>query len=243
MDLFSRFSRSPAKQIERLRKKVREPHGDPANRINAAIRLHEMGTQEAYLALLDRFKIYVSPSRQDEEEKDELLDRIAATGTEIVPALIQFLKRERQTYWPVEALRRILSDEELQEKLVELLEHHWESPPASSDPIAQLVRSLGELRSARLLEVVRRFLDSEDDDVLLAVLEYLFAGVEEVERDRVIECYLSVPDRPRVRTYILDRMAEKRWSVRGHKPKVEESLPEGFGLTREGVLKKIRANL
>lgn len=241
MSWLSFFNRSPAKQIERLRKKVKEPHGDPANRINAVQRLMEMGTPEAYLTVLERFKIYVSPSRQDEEEKEELLSWIVNAGQETVAPLIRFLKNERQVYWPVEALKRILSEEDLIAKLTEVLRHHWERPPASPDPKAQLIRALGKLRSEKLDSTVRLFVEDDDDDVVLAVLDYLFASNnEEANRDAVIECYLNCEDRPRVRAYVLERLAEKGWSVRGHRPKVEESLPEDYKLTRDGVLKRIR---
>ncbi len=241
MSWLSFFNRSPGKKIERLRKKVKEPHGDPANRINAVQRLMEMGTPEAYLTVLERFKIYVSPSRQDEEEKEELLSWIANAGEEVVAPLIRFLKSERQVYWPVEALKRILSEDELIAKLTEVLRHHWDRPPASPDPKAQLIRALGKLRSPELDEAVRRFLDDDDDDVVLAVLDYLYASNdEEANRDAVLKCYLDCEDRPRVRAYILERLAEKGWRVRGHRPKVEETLPEDYKLTRDGVLKRIR---
>ena len=95
MELFSLFRSSPEKQIERARKKVREPHGDPATRMNAAHRLGEMGTPEALLALLDRFTINVSPSGQDEQEKEEVLSWIVQMGKKAVPPLVQFLKREK----------------------------------------------------------------------------------------------------------------------------------------------------
>ncbi len=239
MSWLSIFNRSPSKQIERLRKKVREPHGDPATRINAAQRLLEMGTPESYLALLERFKIHVSPSRQDEEEKEELLGWIVGVGEAIVPAAIRFLKRERQVYWPAEALKRILPEAELNARLVELLRHHWENPPASPDPKAQLIRAVGDLRSSELDEAIRLFLEDDDDDVLLAALDYCFSREEEDQREAILSCYLESQDRPRVRAWTLERLVEKGWTVRGFRPKIEETLPENYKITRDGVVKRV----
>ena len=120
MNLLSIFRSSPEKQIEKARKKVKEPHGDSANRINAAYRLLEIGTPEAILALLDRFTIDVSPSSQDEEEKEDVLRQIVKRGEGAVSALINFLERERQVYWPVRALKEILLTMAFEEKIDEI---------------------------------------------------------------------------------------------------------------------------
>ena len=159
MDLFSLFRSSPGKQIERFRKKVREPHGDPATRMNAALRLREMGTAESFLALLDRFTINVSPSNQDEKEKEEILSWIIQMGEEAIDPLLRFLKRERQIYWAVKALRESVSEQKFAEKMIEVLMDHWKSPPASSDPTTQLIRLLEGVRTPELVSTTQLFLE------------------------------------------------------------------------------------
>ncbi len=240
MDILSIFRASPEKQIRKARKRVKEPHGDAAVRINAARRLWEIGTPESILALLDRFTITSSPLVQDEEEKEDVLAWIVELGTKGVPPLKTFLKRERQVYWPVRALREILSEEEFTASINEVLLYHWENPPASSEPKAQLIRLLDRLHSPELLQTMRLFLEDEDDDVCLGTLDYLFGQSEEEVREAILQCYLDSEDRPRVRTSILDRLAEAGWRVRGHRPRVEESLPEGYTLTRDGTVKTMR---
>ncbi|MFQ5930698.1 MAG: hypothetical protein ACE5MK_13480 [Acidobacteriota bacterium] len=235
--IYSLFGSSPEKQIERARKKVKEPHGDPATRINAAQRLREMGTAKAILALLDRFTINVSPSGQDEQEKLEVLSWIVEMRERAVEPLIKFLKRERQLYWPVKALRKIVPEDEFARKMSEILRYQWENPPASSDPKAQLIHLLGKVHSRQLLDTVKLFLEDEADDVRLPALDYLFKRPEDETREAILQCYLNSEERPRVRTYILERFSEKEWSVRGYRPKIEESLPEGYALTRDGKVK------
>ncbi len=234
MDIFSIFDRSPEKQIERLRKKVKEPHGDASVRVNAAYKLYQMGTPEAISALLDRFNINVSPSRQDDEEKEEVLGWIVSFGDGALEPLQSFLKRERQVYWPFRALREILPPEELARISNELVTHHWRNPPANPLPLVQLLRALEGVHSAELEESVRKFLDDRDDDVVLAALDYLLQRPEEEARPAVLECYLACEDRPRIRSYILEQLAERSWSVTGYRPGVEESLPPEYTLTRDG---------
>ena len=239
MDLLSFFRSSPEKQIQKARKKVKEPHGDPATRINAAKRLRDMGTLAAILALLDRFTIDVSPSSQDEQEKNEVLVWLADMGEEAVLPLTQFLKEERQLYWPLKALREIVSAEELAQRMEEILRYQWENPPASSDPKAQLIQLLGETRTSHLVETVKLFLEDEADDVRLAALDYLFEGSDESTREAILNCYLDSEDRPRVRNGILERLVETEWSVRGYRPKVEDTLPDGYTLTRDGKVRLV----
>jgi HEAT repeat protein len=237
MNLLSLFRSSPEKQIERSRKKVKEPHGDSATRMNAALRLREMGTPESILALLDRFTIDVSPSGQDEEEKKEVLSWIVQMGEEAVEPLFRFLKRERQLYWPVKALRETVSEQKFAQKMNEVLRGHWENPPASSDPTAQLIRLLEGVRTPELVGTIRLFLEDQADDVRLAALDYLFAHDEDDFRETILKCYLDSEERPRIRGHILSGLVEHGWSVKGFRAKVEETLPDEFKLTRDGLVK------
>jgi HEAT repeat protein len=239
MDIFSIFQRSPEKQIQRLRKKVKEPHGDPSVRINAAQRLFEMDSAPALRALLDRFTINVSPSAQDEREKAELSGWLVRKGKGAVPALLSYLKNERAVYWPARVLRQILEEEEFGSRFDEVLRFHWENPPASAYPKAQLIRSLEGTVSSQLDDTIRLFLEDDDDDVRLAAIEYLLNRSEEESREPILECYLESEDRPRVRRQILEHLVEKGWHVRGFRPAVEETLPDNFVLTRDGKVRQV----
>src|SRR5690606_34258945 len=127
------FQRTPEKQVPRLRKKVKEPHGEASVRMAAAQRLVEMGTFPAIRALLDRFLIATSPSSEDEVEKQQVHDWLVSLGEDAVEPVLDFLRTERLLYWPIRALREILPEDEFVEKINEVLRFHWENPPASSD--------------------------------------------------------------------------------------------------------------
>lgn len=193
----------------------------------------------AIRALLDRFTITVSPSIQDEKEKQEVLAWLLHLGENSVPPIISYLKRERSVFWPAKALKNILAEDRQADKFTEILLHHWENPPASAFPKAELIRAAQGVHSEQLLETVRRFLDDEDDDVRLAAIEFLLAEPEEQTREAILECYVASEDRPRIRNQILDLLADRGWTVRGFRPKVEETLPDGYDLTREGKIRKV----
>jgi len=237
MSIFSIFKGSPERQIQKLRKKVKEPHGDASVREGAMAKLYEMGTEEALRSLLDRYTISVSPSIQDEKEKQQLLRWLISLGEAAVGPLVRFLKTERAVYWPARALKEILDHEGRVRTFRELLRFHWENPPASAFPLAQILKAVEDIDG--LESEVARFLEDDDDDVLLAAVQYLMDRSEEEHRDEVIQCYLRAEDRPRVRNQIVERFSEKGWRVRGFRPAVEETLPEGYKITRDGKIRKI----
>jgi HEAT repeat protein len=239
MDLWSIFRGSPEKQIERLRKKVKEPHGDASVRQNAAARLFEMGTEPAIRALLDRYTITVSPSVQDELEKQDIYNWLVTLGRKAVPPLIDFIKTERAVHWPARILQGILDPEEQAAEFNRILDFMWKNPPASAIPKNQLIRMLDDVYSPQLDATIRKFLDDDDDDARLAAIHYLMGRPEEEAREAILQCYMESQDRPRVRMRILELFMDTGWSVRGFRPAVEESLPESFSLTREGKIRRV----
>ncbi len=239
MSIFSIFIGSPEKQIQKLRKKVKEPHGDASVRVNAAYKLYEMGTPAAILTLLERLTISVSPATQDEEEKDQVLRWVVDLGQDALEPLKSFLRTQRQVYWPIRGLQELVSEAKVLEIIQETLQHLWESPPATTEPQAQMIQSVVGKSMPALTETVRRYLAEKDDDVTLAALEYLFQLPPDEARESVLETFLECADRPRVRGQILKKLARLGWSVKGFRAKIEESLPAGHVLTRDGAVKII----
>lgn len=240
MSLFSFFQNTPEKQVEKLRKKVKEPHGDASVRENAADRLFRMGTPQALRALLDRYTINVSPSTQDEREKEMVKSWMVDLGEPAVEPVIDFLKNERAVYWPAQILRGILDEPEYCRIMNQILSYLWENPPATAFPKAQLIRSAEGTNSDDLTLTVEKYLADEDDDVRLAAIEYLGRCPEENTREVLLNCYIESEDRARIRLQILDDFVERGWTVKGFRPQVEETLPQEYALTREGKIKKIR---
>ena len=54
----------------------------------------------------------------------------------------------------------------------------------------------------------------------------------------LLEAFLAANDRPRIRIRIAEMLAEREWPVKGFRPKIEETLPEGFHLTAKGLVRR-----
>jgi len=236
-DFLKRNQPSP-KQIDKLVKRLTEPGGEDGPRIEAAEKLSEWGTAEALYALLKRFTISSKVITGDIEEKRMVVRMLVEKGKKAVDPILRFLGDHHQVEWPVQALSEILPREELVPKLVNIREKvaassEFTPPEHKSD----LIRAMRGHVSPEIATVLRRFLSDDDDDVRIAAIEAISEVGEEV-REPLLEAFLEAGDRPRIRIKIAEMFADHEWPVRGYRPKIEETLPEGFHLTSKGVVRR-----
>ncbi len=236
-DFLKRNQPSP-KQIDKLVKRLTEPGGEDGPRIEAAEKLSEWGTAEALYALLKRFTISSKVITGDIEEKRMVVRMLVEKGKQAVDPILRFLGDHHQVEWPVQALSEILPREELVPKLVDILEKvaassEFTPPEHKSD----LIRAMRGHVSPEIATVLRRFLSDDDDDVRIAAIEAISEVGEEV-REPLLEAFLEADDRPRIRIKIAEMFADHEWPVRGYRPRIEETLPEGFHLTSKGVVRR-----
>jgi HEAT repeat protein len=237
-DFFRRGSGPSSKQIDRLVKRLTEPGGENGPRIEAAERLAEWGTPDALFGLLKRFTISSNVITQDVEEKRMVVQMLVEKDREAVEPILRFLRSHHNVEWPVQALSKILSREELVPKLVEILEKvaaasAFTPPEHKSD----LIRAMRGHVTPEIASVLRQFLSDDDDDVRIAAIEALSEVGEEV-REPLLEAFLEADDRPRIRIKIAEVFADREWPVKGFRPKIEETLPEGFHLTAKGLVRR-----
>jgi HEAT repeat protein len=237
-DFFKRGSAPSSKQIDKLVKRLTEPGGENGPRIEAAERLAEWGTPDALYGLLKRFTISSNVITQDVEEKRMVVRMLAEKGRDAVDPIFRFLRSHHNVEWPVQALSEILPREELVPKLVEILEKvaaasAFTPPEHKSD----LIRAMRGHVTPEIASALRQFLSDDDDDVRIAAIEAISEIGEEV-REPLLEAFLEADDRPRIRIKIAEVFADREWPVKGFRPKIEETLPEGFHLTAKGLVRR-----
>src|SRR5262245_23864928 len=121
-DFFKRNQAPSLKQIEKVVKRLTEPQGEDAPRIEAAEKLADWGTPDALYGLLKRFTISSKVITQDIEEKRMVVRMLVEKGRDSVDPILRFLSTHQQVEWPIQALSEILSREELVQKLVGALQ-------------------------------------------------------------------------------------------------------------------------
>jgi HEAT repeat protein len=175
---------------------------------------------------------------QDVEEKRMVVRMLVEKDREAVDPIFRFLRTHHNVEWPVQALSEILPREELVPKLVEILEKvavasAFTPPEHKSD----LIRAMRGHVTSEIASALRQFLSDDDDDVRIAAIEALSEVGEEV-REPLLEAFLEADDRPRIRIKIAEVFADREWPVKGFRPKIEETLPEGFHLTAKGLVRR-----
>ncbi len=237
-DFFKRNQPPTTKQIEKVVKKLTEPQGEDAPRIEAAQRLSDWGTPDALYGLLKRFTISSKVITQDIEEKRMVVQMLVDKDREAVDPILRFLASHHQVEWPIQALSEILPREELVPKLVSALEKiaaasAFTPPEHKSD----LIRAMRGHVTPEIAAVLKQFLSDDDDDVRIAATDAI-AEVGEDMREPLLEALLEADDRPRIRIKIAEIFADKDWPVKGYRPKVEQALPEGFHVTAKGLIRR-----
>jgi HEAT repeat protein len=237
-DFLKRNQPPSTKQIDKIVKRLTEPQGEDAPRIEAAQKLADWGTPEATYALLKRFTISSKQLSQDIEEKRMVVRMLVEKGRGAVEPILRFLGTHHQVEWPIQALAEILPREEFVPKLVEALEKvaaasAFTPPEHKSD----LIRAMRGHITPEIAAALKQFLSDDDDDVRIAAVEAL-AEVGEDMREPLMEAFLQAEDRPRIRIKIADLFSDHDWPVKGYRPKVEQTLPEGFHLTAKGLIRR-----
>src|SRR5262245_21551579 len=142
--MFDFLRRDPAspKQIEKLVKRLTETGGEDGPRIEAAHKLAEIGTPEATYALLKRFTMSSKVITQDVEEKRDVVNFLVDKGRDGVEPILRFLRTHHQVEWPVQALTRILPQEELVPQLVDVLQNVAQNPFTSPEHRTSLIKAM-----------------------------------------------------------------------------------------------------
>jgi len=235
-DIFRRGGPTP-KQIGRTVKRLTETHGEAAPRIEAAEKLAAWGTPEALFGLTKRFTISSRVISEDIEEKRHVVELLAGKGGDSIEPILRYMKVYHQIDWPVGALARIVGEEELVRYLKEIIETVALSEFAAPEHRVSLIRAVHEHVRPEIAETLEAFLGDTDDDVRIAAIEAL-TELGEPEREKIIEAFIAAEDRPRIRRRVAEIFADQGWDVKGYRPTIEESLPEGFTLNAKGVVRR-----
>ncbi len=236
--LFGQSDTPSVKQIQRATKAIMQPLGDPIGRYNAASRLIQWGTEESLYAALQRFTIQLPSLTIDQQEKEELCQRLIHCGDRIIHPIRRYIRQQTEIRWPCEILQCLLPEEEYAQEILEVLKELRGRHIRDEEQKARLIQHLPGNPSPASREVVLSFLDEENDDVVLTAVEYLASAESEELKARLIQVLLHSDDRPRVKAWVAKLFAEKNWTVRPHTSELESKMPEGFYLTSKGFVRR-----
>jgi HEAT repeat protein len=239
--LFGGTKPPSTKQVDSTVLVLQRRHGEPAFRYEAADKLLGWGTPEAVEGLLQRFTVTVALETSDDEEKAYIVDKIVETiGSDAIPAIEKYLRREEQVNWPLRLLQRLVQPDEFKGKVLRILaslDVHFDKNPGRK---VELIHALVEFSAdPEVADTVAAFLDDTDDTVRIAAAQLLTQSGREKDFGALVDSLLASPDRPRVKNALLQALLDKPAALKGRRAEVEPLLDAGLFMTNEGTLRRL----
>lgn len=233
----SRGEREQAR-IRKLREKVVNRYGQAIERTTAMRQLRNIGTPEAWEALLDRYTINLDVTITDQDEKRELYEWLVAGGDDVIAPIESFVSTHDGVYWPLRALKEIAGIDRAVDSLLRALDRAGEIQVRVNEQRAQLVSNLRDFEHPRVLERLKTLILDPDDDVRMMALDGLMTYGEDEAVALVAERILNPEENSRIRHVLLEQLLDLEWSLARWKEAIEEAgvLPDHYQLNADGVV-------
>jgi HEAT repeat protein len=226
----------PKSPLEKATKALREAYSQPEYRRQAMEKLIEIGTEEAYAALLQRFTFNSHGQIADESEKNDLVEELVNIGPPIVPALKKFIQTEKQIAFPIRALARLLERPELLAFLTESLQRYEPLDHRSTKAKAMLILALHDFGGSEQALVIVPYLDDHDDDVQFQAITALEKLKNESTREALIQVCCGDRHAGRIQSRAAQALCDLEWSVKGSFEQMSSEVRATFNLSKKGTL-------
>lgn len=229
----------PKSALEKAAKQVREPYAQPEYRRAAMEKLLELGTEEAYAALLMRFTYNANGQIADESEKRDLVDELVRVGKPALPSLQKFIATEKAVALPIEALRRMLPPAEALAFLQKTLQSYEPLDHRSTQQKISLVFALAELGGPEVALSLVPYLDDHHDDVQFQVIGALERLKNEATGPALAKVCVGDAHAGRVQRAAAQALANLGWPAKEHYDAWSAEVKADYLIGKKGqVVKK-----
>ncbi|MCR9163167.1 MAG: HEAT repeat domain-containing protein [Nannocystaceae bacterium] len=237
-DLFSSSGRAK-NRLDKWTKTATSPYTQSAERYDAMQNLIKEGSDEALFRIFKRFTIVSTKSIEDEEEKSWAYRELAGLGAKVLPAAKRFCLESENVAWALRIIEDVADETQEWEILDALLEKHppgYERDPAKK---RQILTHLAEIDDPKVHELLAGYLEDHDEGVRYFCVEQLVDIAEEASKEPLVS-RLTNPeeDSLRLRTRILDGLAELGWDVSEHKEAIAKVIGQEHALQGGKIVKR-----
>ena len=227
------------KTISKAGQRLRNPHGQTQERVRYIEVLRDIGSPEAVKALLGRFTMRTPGSIVDEDEKRAVYEALLHLGGICEEPIVEFIHSDPNIYWPLRALTEIGGDGKAVEVLLSGLDASEHGYNVDMDRREQLVSNLREYLSIeaafdRLMQMTR------DESVEIRILAV--DGLTDSDDSRVPEVLMerleAEDETQRVKSTIVDIMADRHLDMSSFRARLTPQLPEEFFLDGTGCVQR-----
>ncbi len=227
------------KALKKQAARLVNPNVQHEDRLRAADILVDMGTEDAYLALLARYDMVLEKGYMDQDEKVYVRDLLVERGEETIGAIKRFMKESINVNWPQRILSNILEDDEkVLGHVLEVLEAERDGGDMKGEKRARLLQLLIQYQDARIIPAVLPFLDDFSEEVRFKAVEVLDMQEDPSVCAPLVKALIRPEeDSVRVRHRMLEILARHRWPLGEYRDAVEAILPDEFILEGEIVVR------
>jgi hypothetical protein len=224
--------------ISKLMKQAKEPFAQPEYRREAMDKLFDIGTEEAYDAVLMRFTVAASGAIADEDEKRELVDRLVELGAPVLGPVKSFIKTQQKITFPVRALARMVPKAEAIEFLTEVVRQYEPADHRSIEAKGTLLATLGDLAEPSQAPLFIPYLKDHSDDVQFNVIVVLERLANPEAREPFCEVCCGDEHAQRIQRRAAEALFKLEWSVKEHYERFHPELKSEYLLGKKGLLVK-----
>lgn len=225
--------------VLRLQKKLMNKYVNTTERKRVIHTLADMKSDEAIFALLGRFSYVTDGSIVDEDEKELVYEIIRSKGEAAAPALEHFVKAEMAIYWPLRAYTELRGEPAAVHLLfaaLDTIEDRWER---SMERMNSLVSSLRDYHLPEVLEKLIELSTDDSEEIRFLAVDGLSTFDDYQDAiDAVVDRLLDVEETHRVKTFIMDLLIDRKWTVKRYRKELSGKIPEGYFVDDTGVVQR-----
>lgn len=237
-DLFSSSGRAKSK-VDKLIKTAINKYTQSAERYAAMENLLADGSDEALVGLMRRFTVVSTKSIEDEEEKGWAYRQLSGLGDKVLPAVKAFCLEHDNVAWALRIVEDVADEAQEWAILDALLERH--PPGYERDPSKkiQILTHLAEIEDEAVPEILARYVEDPDEGVRFFVVEQLVDIAEEKTKPALVARLVNPEeDSLRLRTKILDGLAEHQWDVTEWAKEIPKYIGHEHELSKGRIVKR-----
>lgn len=237
-DLFSSSGRAKSR-LDKWTKAVTNPYMQSGERYEAMQKLLKDGSEEALIGIFKRFTIVSTKSIEDEEEKSYAYRELSELGDKVLPALKRFCLDSENVAWALRILEDTSDETQEWDILDALLEKHPPGYERDASKKQQILTHLAEIDDPKVPELLAGYLDDHDETIRFFCAEQLIDIGEESSKDALVARLTHKEEESmRLRTRVLDGLAEHGWDVSKHADAIAKVIGHEHQL-KDGTIKKL----
>ncbi len=237
-DLFSSSGRAKSR-LDKWTKTATSPYTQTAERYAAMQNLLKDGSDEALYSIFKRFTIVSTKSIEDEEEKSWAYRELSGIGPKVIPATKRFCLESENVAWALRILEDVADEEQEWDVLDALLEKHppgYERDPAKKQ---QILTHLAEIDDPKVHELLAGYLKDHDEGIRFFCVEQLVDIGDKQSKEPLLACLLNPEEESlRLRTRILDGLAELKWNISEHTDAIGKLLGQEHAIEGGVIIKR-----